>query len=335
MLWLQFLVCSLIIVASGVTLSKYGDVLAEKTGLGGAWIGLILMASVTSLPELIAGISSVVMVNAPDIAVGAVMGSCVYNIAILAFMDILNGRKPLFATAGVGHLISAGFGIILISIVILSMHLVDILPSLGYIGLYTPVIVVVYLLAVRCAYFYERKVVAEFVEDVNVKLNYGEITMKRAILGYSLSAAVIIAAATWLPFIADALGEQTGLGRTFMGSFFVGMTTSLPELVVSITAVRIGATDMAIANLLGSNLFNVLVLAVDDLFYTKGPILSHVTSTHGTIGLFAVIMTAVVVVGLIYRPEKKPFLSFCWSSIALIFIWTLSVLALYLLGSAA
>jgi len=99
MLWLQFIICSAVIVVSGSRLSRYGDVIAEKTGIGGAWIGLILMASITSLPELITGISSVAIVNVPDIALGDVMGSCVYNLAILAVMDILNKETPIFRRA--------------------------------------------------------------------------------------------------------------------------------------------------------------------------------------------------------------------------------------------
>lgn len=77
---LGFIVCTAAIVYSGTRLSKYGDIIAEKMGLGRAWVGLVLLASVTSLPELITGISSVTFVVAPDIAVGDVLGSCIFNI---------------------------------------------------------------------------------------------------------------------------------------------------------------------------------------------------------------------------------------------------------------
>ncbi|MEK7789952.1 MAG: sodium:calcium antiporter, partial [Planctomycetota bacterium] len=83
-LWFGFIVCTAVIVYSGTKLAKYGDIIAEKTGLGRMWIGVVLMASVTSLPELVTGISSVTYAGVPDIAVGDVLGSCVFNMLILA-----------------------------------------------------------------------------------------------------------------------------------------------------------------------------------------------------------------------------------------------------------
>src|SRR5512145_3518680 len=116
LLWFEFLIASAVIVYCGTNLSRYGDVIAEKTGLGRAWIGLVLMAGVTSLPELITGISSVTLVDTPDIALGDVMGSCVFNLSIIALLDILHGPRPIFSKAEHGHTLSAGFGLVLIGI---------------------------------------------------------------------------------------------------------------------------------------------------------------------------------------------------------------------------
>src|SRR3990172_12727625 len=120
-IWLEFIFCSAVIVFCGVRLSRYGDIIAEKTGLGRAWIGLILMASVTSLPELITGISSVAIIGAPNIALGDVMGSCVFNLAIIALMDIFHGSDPIFHKAEHGHILSAGFGVVLIALASISI----------------------------------------------------------------------------------------------------------------------------------------------------------------------------------------------------------------------
>lgn len=90
LLWIAFLVCTSVIVYAGSRLSKYGDIIAEKTGLGRTWIGVVLMASVTSLPELVTGISSVTYANVPDIAVGDILGSCVFNMLIISFLDALH-----------------------------------------------------------------------------------------------------------------------------------------------------------------------------------------------------------------------------------------------------
>jgi cation:H+ antiporter len=107
------------------------------------------------------------------------------------------------------------------------------------------------------------------------------------------------------------------------------MTTSLPEVVVSITALRIGAADMAIANLLGSNLFNMVILAIDDLAYPDGPLFSAVSQNHAITGTIAVVMTGIVVVSLTYRLEKKTVLRIGWDALALILAYFVNIVLLY------
>ena len=128
-LWLGFIVCAGLIVYCGTNLSRYGDVIAEKTGLGRAWTGLVLMAGITSLPELINGISSVTVAGVPDIALGDIMGSCIFNILIIAVMDMLLGRRQVFSNAGKSHFLSLAIGMILISIVSVSILLPICRPS--------------------------------------------------------------------------------------------------------------------------------------------------------------------------------------------------------------
>jgi len=98
-LWLEFVLCTAVIVYSGAKLSQYGDIIAEKSGLGRAWIGVVLMASVTSLPELVTGVSSVTYAGVPDIAVGDVLGSCAFNMLILAILDTLYRPAPISTKA--------------------------------------------------------------------------------------------------------------------------------------------------------------------------------------------------------------------------------------------
>ena len=332
--WIGFVLCSLAIVISGSRLSYYGDIIAELSGIGRAWIGLILMASITSLPELVTGISSVVVVDAVDIALGDVMGSCVYNLFILAIMDMMNGERPLFYRAFSGHLLSAGMGVILISIVLISILLAPYIPQIAHVGLYTPVIIVAYIIGIRAVYYYEQSTIKEYVEEAFIHkkvlaISYRGVTLKRAVALYSIHATVIVIAAVMLPYVAERLAVSTGLGSTFMGSVFVAMTTSLPEVVVSIAAVRLGARDMAISNMLGSNMFNILIVAVDDLFYLKGSVLSYVSDAHLTTGLSAIMMTGVVIIGLTYPPKRK-LLRVGIDSIVLTGFWLINMYVLYI-----
>ena len=329
LIWLEFILCSAVIVYCGSKLSKYGDVIAEKTGLGRAWIGLVLMASVTSLPELITGISSVAIADVPNIALGDIMGSCVFNLSIIALMDILHGRKPIFSESEHGHILSAGFGIILISLASISIMANANIPAIGHIGLYSPAIIVIYFIGIRGVFLFERRRIKEFVGEMAQTIQYDHITTREAVVKYSINALFIIGVATWLPFIGDRIAEETSLGRSFVGTVFIALTTSLPEVVVSIAALKIGATDMAIANLFGSNIFNIFILAIDDIFYTKGPILAHVSMNHAVTGFMAVLMTGIAVVGLTYRLEKKAFLRLGWDAVAIIIAYLVNIYILY------
>jgi cation:H+ antiporter len=329
MIWLEFILCSGAIVLCGVNLSRYGDVIAEKTGLGRAWIGLILMSGVTSLPELITGISSVVFVDAPDITVGDVMGSCVFNLSLIALMDMLHGPHPIFSRAEHSHNLSAGFGVILVGFATLSISAAVGMPSFGRISLSTPLIIGLYALAMRSVFLFQKRQAAQHIGEIASDLQYGHISTKEASVKYTANALVIVGAGTWLPFIGVRLAEETGLGRSFVGSILIAMTTSLPELVVSISALRIGAADMAIANLLGSNLFNMVILAIDDLAYPNGPLFSAVSQNHAITGTIAVIMSGIVAVSLMYRLEKKTALRIGWDALALILAYLVNVLLLY------
>jgi cation:H+ antiporter len=113
----------------------------------------------------------------------------------------------------------------------------------------------------------------------------------------------------------------------------VAGATSLPELAVSVAAVRIGALDMAVANLLGSNLFNVVILAIDDAFFRTGPLLAHVSPMHAMSALTAVAMTATAVVGFFYRPRTRVAGAIGWIGITLVCAYLLNLFALYRFGA--
>lgn len=327
--WFEFLLCSAVIVICGTNLSRYGDIIAEKTGLGRAWIGFVLMASVTSLPELITGISSVALAEVPNIALGDVMGSCVFNLSIIALMDILHGPNPIFSRAEHGHILSAGFGVILVGLASISILANKSIPEIGHVGIYTPLIIGIYLVGVRSVFLFQKRKIAEFVGEMAEALQYEHIPARKAVVKYILNAVIIVAAATYLPFIGDSLAEETGLGRSFIGSIFIALTTSLPELVVSISALKIGATDMAIANLFGSNIFNIFILAIDDIFYVRGPLLADVSMNHAVTGFMSVVMTGIAIVGLTYRIERKTFLRLGWDAIAILLAYSVNIYLLY------
>ncbi len=330
LLWLEFLICSTAIVYSGTKLSKYGDIIAEKTGLGRTWIGVVLMASVTSLPELITGISSVTYFDVPDIAVGDVLGSCVFNMLILAALDALYKPVPISTRAHHGHVLSAGFGILLLGIVALSIFLGKYADPLGWIGVYSFLFMIIYFIGVRLIYFYEKRQAAAFVREIAEGLRYEAVRTKDAVFHYVINAGIVVVAAIFLPKIGEGIAEATGLGQAFVANVFVAVSTSLPEVVVSVAAVRMAAVDLAIGSLFGSNIFNISILAIDDILFVKGPILSFANPSHAISALSAIAMTSIAVIGLTYRAEKKR-LFLAWDSIGIIIVYISNMSFLYLL----
>ncbi len=329
-LWVGLILCTSVIVYAGTRLSKYGDIIAEKTGLGGTWIGVVLLASVTSLPELVTGISSVTYAWVPDIAIGNVIGACVFNMLVLAILDAVYRPMPVLTKAHQGNILSAGFGIFLLSMVAVSLSLGHRILPLGWIGLYSPLLVFIYFVAMRLVYFYERTQVSVFLKEIAAKLKYEDISVKTAILKFSINAVFVIVAAVFLPKVGEGIAESTGLGQTFVGSIFIAIVTTIPEVVVSIAAVRIGAIDLAMGNLFGSNIFNIFILAIDDFFFIKGPILSLVNQNHIISTLFAIAMTSTAIIGLTYRAEKRT-LFLAWDSIVIILLYMANLLSLYML----
>ena len=134
----------------------------------------------------------------------------------------------------------------------------------------------------------------------------------------------MIVAAIFLPITCEAIAVQTGLGETFIGNALIALSTSLPELVVSIAAVRIGAVEMSVGNILGSNMFNMLVLAVDDAFYRKGPLLSHSEPHQIVPALASMAMTAIFIIGISVRAERKR-LPVGWDTLAIAALFVLDM----------
>ncbi|QEH42682.1 sodium:calcium antiporter [Chitinophaga sp. XS-30] len=324
-----FLTCSALIVVCGSQLSRYGDIIAELTGVGKAMFGLVVMAAVTSLPELFTGISSIFIVDAPNIAVGDIMGSCAFNLLILAVLDYFVPGKPLSSVVTKKHLLAGFSGIFLISLSILAMLFSEAFPMIGWFSSASVLLIVLYLvftwLMYKSGHQQDVKIVTPPPSD-----NTG-ISLRKAVKMYVLLASLVITGAIALPFFADMLAERTGANKSFVGTLLVAATTSLPELVTSISAVRRGSIDMAVGNVLGSNIFNMFILGLDDLMYVKGPLLSLINPIHALSGLVTLLMTAIAGVGIIYSTPAKRFVLGI-DAIILILLYSLLMTALYTMG---
>ena len=110
------------------------------------------------------------------------------------------------------------------------------------------------------------------------------------------------------PFLAgsaNAIAEQSGITATFIGTSLVGIATSLPELVTAVAAVRLGTFGLAVGNLLGSNAFNMAAFFFVDAAYRSGPLFNAVSDAHAITALWSILLMSIVVMGIIYRVEKR------------------------------
>ena len=328
MVWLKFLLCLVIILVAGTKLARYGDAIGEKTGWGGIWVGLVLLAAITSAPEIVTGVSSVALIGLPDLAVGTLFGSCTLNLAILALLDILYRPAPILSKVSSRHMASAGIGILLVAIAAGSILAGERFSglALGWLGIPSIVILIIYLLGMWCIFHYERKHPSTTFDSSQ---NYKGISIKAVYVRFTLAAVAVIAAGIWLSFIGDEIGETTGWNATFVGTLFLAITTSMPELVVTIAALRLGAIDMAIADILGSNMFNIAIIAPTDLFYTQGSILSSVSSSHLITAAVVAVMNLLVIAGLRFRHKRKTFVVISWYALVLIGLYIFGAYALF------
>lgn len=310
LVWLKFIVCAVIIFFSGKRVAKYGDIIAEKTGLGGLWIGVVLVAVATSLPEIFTGVGSIVFLDAPDLTVGNLFGANTYNLLNIALLDFLHKGSPLLGAVSIGQLLTAGLSLIPLTIAAVGIFLSTRLPQVGIanISIYSILIFATYLVSVRVIFKFEdrqRKIVTEMDREAALISKYDHITIKKAYILYGFFALLIVGAGIWLAYLGDELAQLLGLGQNFVGSLFLGFATTLPEITVSAAALRLGAKEMAIANMLGSNLFNTVIIFINDVFYRKGPIFGALSQNHIFTAFVVIFMTVIVISGLILKPEKK------------------------------
>ena len=234
-----------------------------------------MLATATSLPELGTGISSIALLDEPDLAAGDAFGSNLFNLLIIGLLDFFWRDGPLLNRVSITSVVVAALGILAIGFAgagVFIHHEVD-FASEWILSPLSIVIVAVFAISMFMVYRIERGTDGGDGEDEPKQ------TLRRAATEYGMAAVTVVAAAIWLANVGDDLAAELGFERSFVGTQFLALSTSLPELAASIAAIRIGAPELAISNVLGSNLFNMgFVLFLDDVAYTNGPLWADVST---------------------------------------------------------
>jgi cation:H+ antiporter len=299
---LAFLASGVVVVLAGTALARHADAIAEATRLGRLWIGSVLLAGATSLPELATDVSAV-RLGAPDLAVGDLFGSSMANMLILAVIDLLPPRRQVLQQAAFDHALAASLAICLNA---LAAVFVVVRPDSSFlrVGPGSLLLFLAYVAGTRAVYrhaFREGAVPAPSPAGES----QGQLpSLRRAVVGFAVAAVMVLAAAPAFAWSAKGIAEITGLGNTFVGTWLVGLATSLPELVVSIAAVRMGAFDLAVGNLFGSNAFNMAIFFPLDLA-RPGSVFAALDPNHALSGLFAVVLMGLGLAAIVYRAKRR------------------------------
>lgn len=304
---LTFVGLSAVIILAAMFLAKFGDEIAEGTGLGGSVTGLVLLAGATSLPELSVGFNAVKM-GAPDLAAGGVLGSSLVNLLILALVDLISRRPGRILTrSAAAHALSATVGALLTGLILLGI-VMDTSWSIFNVSPASWAVIAAYALCARLIFRDQRESTkqaeAAGVSESKDTESSSVASLTFSVVGFILATVVIFFVAPALAQKADQLAQVTGLGRTFIGTLLVAAVTSLPEAVSTIAAVRLGAVDMAISNIFGSNAFNMVIFAVLD-FTSGSPLLDIVSETHAITAVAALIITSIGLLSILYQAEKR------------------------------
>jgi cation:H+ antiporter len=326
--WIIFLISSAVVVLAATKLAEYGDVIAVRTKLGGLFVGTIFLAGATSLPELIASISSF-RTGAPNLAAGNFFGSNMTNIALLAAIDLGHRQTPLLRRVAVNHSLTAALATVLMLVAVIAM-VADLDLAIGWVGVNSLLIIALYFAGMwvvqreNQAASGPAPVVMEPAEDFP--------SLRRGFIGFALAAIVLVAAVPQLVNASVGIAEITGLGTGFVGTALLSLVTSLPELIAAVAAVRLSAFDMAVGNLLGSNVFNMFGLAIADFFLLDGPFLSVIDPAFVLVGLLGMLLTNMALIGNLARVERK-FLFFELDSLAILAVYLLGMYLLFLRGA--
>ena len=332
MLWIQVIICIALVIAVSSKLSQSADMVAEKSGLGRNWVGAILLAGSTSLPELATGVSAVNFLDAPDLAAGGIFGSCLFNLMILAILDIITGGGPLFQQAQVSHGLAAGLGSLMLGVAAIGIFLAErsLDPVLGWVSVPSIVLIVVYLVSARLIAKFERRRRSEVLEQESEAYEYEHVKPRQAYLLFAACSIAIVVLGVWLAWLGDEVVETTGLQESFIGSLLLAITTSLPEVAAGIAAVRLDAVDLAISNVFGSNIFNMAILGIYDIVYIKGDLFEKMSQVHIFSAVIAMMMTSLAIVGLIYRATRPSRLYLTYDVLGLIVLYLGGMYIVYL-----
>ena len=323
-----FAVCTLIILIAGTRIAKVAEGLAVKTGLGQAIVGAVFLGISTSLSGTILSFYAAAN-DHPALAISNAVGGIAAQTFFLAIADLTYRKANLeHAASSLENLMQSGLLVVMLAIPLMTAYTMD----FHFLGVHptSAILIGFYLVGmhwVKCAKddpLWTAKNTAQTQMENQNEQEDAPMSLKRLLSEFALLAAVTCGIGIALAKTAITLADRTGLNETVIGGFLTSVATSLPELVTTLAAIRRGALNLAVGDIIGGNSFDVLFLAGSDMFYRAGSLYHHMSSLDMLMLSATIFMTGVLIMGMIRRERSGP-INIGFESVILIITYALLV----------
>lgn len=268
MIYIAYIVVASLVVWFSIKASHYIDLIDQKTSLSGAFLGGVLLSAVTSLPEMFTSISATILIDKPSLCIGNILGSDLFNLTILGVLIPCYARSFSRTRTSRGHLAVCLY--LFLSYVVLLLNMLNIVDfHIWTLNISTILILALYALSVKHLAAENGTLPEGAVEAENSEEDVEEecgLSLRQIVTRFVLVSLGIIALSVVLTYITDDIAVRLNLGAGLAGAIFLGVATSLPEVSSTIALFRIGNYNIAVGNIIGSNIFNFFVLCCADLF---------------------------------------------------------------------
>ena len=296
MIYVLYLVVAALVTFMSIKASEYVDMLDKTTSLSGAFLGGILLSAVTSLPELFTSISSTLMLDQPGLCIGNILGSNLFNYAMLSFFILTAVAKFAKCDLSKIHFVVA-VSVVAMGLLIVCNKYGFLAFDIGNVSVTSVLIILLYILTVWIMY---KKGGTSESEDDGEPIT---LSRKQILTRFTLVSVGIVVFSVILTYITDELSVRLNLGKTVAGALFLGVATSLPETASTFTLFKIKNYDIAVGNIVGSCLFNFTILSVADFFYRGGGI--YTIADPSTMNLIIFASVASVLAGVMLKFKNK------------------------------
>lgn len=284
-----YIVVATTVVMLSIKASNYVDLLDKNTRLSGAFLGGVLLSAVTSLPELFTSISSTLLISKPSLCIGNILGSNLFNLAVLALVGLFSIRHFSRSKISRSNIAVALFVTLIYGASILNWFNIANF-EIATINILTIIIIVLYICGVK---FLSNDNNEPQSECCNTPAKTDKSKVQKIVIKFILTSIGIIVSSIAMTYISDNISLRYNIGLGLTGAIFLGVATSLPEVSSTIALFRLRNYNAAVGNIIGSNLFNFLVLCIVDMLCMHSDIYDFSDSkvenllTFGTVATLA------------------------------------------------